>query len=297
VLAEVESTGTRVAIKLLNRITEDARNRFRREVRLLHEQINNRFVVDVLAHDLTTATPYIVMEYCEGGSLRQYVGKQCDWKTAAQILSCAVQGLAGIHRAGGYHRDIKPDNLLLRGDGQGGWIIKVSDFGLGRTPNSQSSIMTHSPAGTQGYMAPEIVSGSPYHPAADIYSLGVTIIELLTGQRSNRAQQSAQVPLEFIQLLNAMTNAIPHQRPSIQKISAALYSILERRQPLRRPEAMRDAQPQPQPVSPRFNLSTGLFIAGGLALLALLAGGDDTQWDARVGRYRGSDGQFRHGKK
>jgi serine/threonine protein kinase len=157
--------------------------------------------------------------------------------------------------------------------------------------------MTHSPAGTQGYMAPEIVSGSPYHPAADIYSLGVTIIELLTGQRSNRAQQTAQVPLDFTRLLNSMTNAIPHQRPSIQQVSAALYSILERKRLLERPEAMRAVQPQTQPTSPQFNLNAGLLIAGGLALLALLASGDNKKWDARVKRYRGSDGRFRRGKK
>lgn len=113
-LAETEADGSRVAIKFLHDITAGALNRFRREVRLLTEHIDNRFVVDIKAHDLNAASPYFVMEFCEGGSLRQFVGKPWAWQAAARVLSCAVQGLTGLHRVVGYHRDIKPDNLLLR---------------------------------------------------------------------------------------------------------------------------------------------------------------------------------------
>jgi serine/threonine protein kinase len=291
-LAEDTERGARVAVKLLHDITADALNRFRREVRLLSEHVDNRFVVDVFDYDLDADAPYIVMEFCEGGSLRALIGQPCDWNTAARVLSCAVQGLAGIHRAGGYHRDIKPDNLLLAKDEAGKWIVKVSDFGLGRAPNSQSSTMTNSPGGTVGYMAPEIVSGGRYTPAADIYSLGVTIIELLTGERNNRAPASLKVPASFTLLLNRMTNPNPLLRPSVEQLSAALYGMLKPE-----PQAARPAATHTPPMStmPPPKIGAGWLIGGGLALLALLAAGDDKKWDARVGRYRGTDGRFRSG--
>jgi serine/threonine protein kinase len=295
-LAETEAGGSRVAIKFLHDITDGALNRFRREVRLLSEHINNRFVVDIKGYDLNAAPPYFVMEFCEGGSLRQLVGQPLAWQAAARVLSCAVQGLTGLHRVVGYHRDIKPDNLLLAKDGQGRWLVKVSDFGLGRTPDPQSSTMTNSPGGTFGYMAPEIVSGGHYTPAADIYSLGVTSIELLTGQRGNRLSPSAQVPAALASLLNDMTSPEPQKRPSLGMISIRLYGILKPRGQL----APRVVTPQPvqaQAVAaaPPAKIGAGWLIGGGIALLALLARGDDKKWDAQVGRYRDKDGRFTSG--
>lgn len=294
-LAERESDGVRVAVKFLHDITEGALNRFRREVRLLSDHIDNRFVVDIKGYDLNAAPPYFIMEFCEGCSLRQYVGKPWAWQEAARVLSCAVQGLTGLHRLVGYHRDVKPDNLLLAKDGQGRWLVKVSDFGLGRTPDPQSSTMTNSPGGTFGYMAPEIVSGGGYTRAADIFSLGVTIIELLTGQRSNRILPSAQVPAALTSLLNDMTDADPRRRPSVEVISARLYDTLK---PEGRPTVAQAQAPAPTPTvaaQQQPKVGAGWLIGGAVALLALLAAGDDKKWDARVGRYRGDDGRFKPG--
>lgn len=294
-LAETEADGSRVAIKFLHDVTQGALNRFRREVRLLREHINNRFVVDIKGHDLSASPPYFVMEYCEGGSLRQFIGRPWPWQAAARVLSCAVQGLTGLHRVVGYHRDIKPDNLLRAKDGQGRWLVKVSDFGLGRTPDPGSSTMTNSPGGTFGYMAPEIVSGGDYTPAADVYSLGVTIIELLTGRRGSVLLPSPQVPDAFTSLLNDMTNTEPQKRPSLAVISVRLYSILK---PVGRPAPQVAAPPpvqsQAAAVAPQPKIGAGWLI-GGVALLALLARGDDKKWDSKVGRYRGEDGRFKSG--
>lgn len=295
-LAERESDDAPVAVKFLHDITEGALSRFRREVRLLSEHLDNRFVVDIKGHDLSASPPYFVMEFCEGGSLRQYVGRQWAWQEAARVLSCAVQGLAGLHRAVGYHRDVKPDNLLLAKDGRGKWLVKVSDFGLGRTPDPLSSTMTNSPGGTFGYMAPEIVSGGEYICAADIYSLGVTIIELLTGRRGNRISPSAEVPAALALLLNDMTDADQRRRPTVEVIGARLYAVLK-------PEGQ-PAAPQAAPTATRASaaaaqqpakIGAGWLVGGAVALLALLAAGDDKKWDARVGRYRGDDGRFKPG--
>jgi serine/threonine protein kinase len=295
-LAETKADGSRVAVKFLHDVTEGALNRFRREVRLLSEHINNRFVVDIKGYDLNASPPYFVMEYCEGGSLRQFVGKPWPWQAAASTLSCAVQGLTGLHRLVGYHRDIKPDNLLRAKDGRGRWLVKISDFGLGRTPDPGSSTMTNSPGGTFGYMAPEIVSGGAYTPAADIYSLGVTIIELLTSRRGNRLLPSPKVPDAFTSLLNDMTNADPQKRPLLLTISIRLYGILKPVvQPTPQATTPRPAQTQAVAAVPQATVGTGWIVAGGLALLALLARGNNKKWDAQVGRYRGEDGRFKSG--
>ena len=291
-LAEEQASRARVAIKLLHNLQGDALDRFRREIRLLSENINNKFVVDIFDHDLYATPPHVVMEYCEGGSLRQWVGQPCDPRTAAWALSCAVQGLEGIHRAGGYHRDIKPDNLLLAKDENGKWIVKVSDFGLARTPDPNSTPMTDSPRGTYAYMAREILSGGRHTPAADVYSLGITVIELLTGARDRRAALPPSVPPALAALLRRMADDDPLKRPSVRDISASLQALLQ-------PEVQvaRQAPPpqaaQQQAVAPQFKIGPGWIIGGGLALLALLAGGDDKRWDSNVGRYRGSDGRFR----
>lgn len=289
-LAEAASSRTRVAIKILHNLQGDALDRFRREIRLLSENINNKFVVDIYNHALYATPPHVIMEYCEGGSLRRWVGQPCDPKTAAWVLSCAVQGLEGIHRAGGYHRDIKPDNLLLANDGNGKWVVKVSDFGLARTPDSNSTPMTDSPRGTFAYMAREILSGGRHTPAADVYSLGITVIELLTGVRDNRAVLPNSIPPALTVLLRRMVDDDPSKRPSVRDISASLQNLLQ--QEVR---VVRQAPPQltqPQPPAPQFKIGPGWIIGGGLALLALLAGGDDKKWDSNVGRYRGSDGRF-----
>ncbi|HEX7318553.1 MAG TPA: serine/threonine-protein kinase [Pyrinomonadaceae bacterium] len=295
-LAETEADGSYVAIKYLHDVTEGALNRFRREVRLLSEHINNRFVVDIKGYDLSASPPYFVMEYCEGGSLRQFVGKPWPWQAAARALSCAVQGLTGLHRVVGYHRDIKPDNLLRAKDGQGRWLVKVSDFGLGRTPNPGSSTMTNSPGGTFGYMAPELVSGGAYTPAADVYSLGVTIIELLTSRRGSVLLPSPQVPDAFTSLLNDMTSTDPQKRPPLMMISIRLHNVLKLvGQPTAQATTPQPAQAQAAAAVPQAKGGAGWVIAGGLALLALLAGGDDKEWDSQVGRYRGKDGRFKSG--
>jgi serine/threonine protein kinase len=290
-LAEVASSRARVAIKILHNLRGDALDRFRREIRLLSENINNKFIVDIFDHALYATPPHVVMEYCEGGSLRQWVGQPCDPRTAAWVLSCAVQGLEGIHRAGGYHRDIKPDNLLLAKDENGKWIVKVSDFGLARTPDPNSTPMTDSPRGTLAYMAREVLSGGRHTTAADVYSLGITVIELLTGMKDHRAVLPHLVPPALAVLLHRMVDDNPSNRPSVRDISASLQNLLQ-------PEvqAVRQEPPQvtqPQTAAPQFKIGPGWIIGGGLALLALLAGGDDKKWDSNVGRYRGQDGRFR----
>ena len=126
-LAVDEHSGVNVAIKFLAFDTEDARARFEREGRVLYQQVNNRFVIDLLDYNFNHNPPFLVLEYCEGGSLQGWVVKRKPWRAVALALGHAVQGLHEIHAAGGFHRDLKPDNLLIGRDTQSGQLVVYDD--------------------------------------------------------------------------------------------------------------------------------------------------------------------------
>lgn len=305
-----------VAIKFLTNI--GAIDIFQKEVKLLYQQINNRFVVKLLDHEITAKSPYIVLEYCHGGSLRSWVGKSSPWQQVAHALSCATAGLDEIHRSGGFHRDIKPDNLLMTTDPDTKLsVVKLGDLGLARIPDAGT--MTYSPAGTKNYMAPEVLDAllKPNHisyqytPAADIYSLGITALELLTGSidlKSLEKWDDHKAPNRLIHLIKRMCAQRAEDRLSTGDIAKELGVILAP-PPITVPEviavpaALQPSVVLPQPVlrapvqAPQGD-SAGAVIAGiglgALALLGLAALLKDTkEWDPAVGRYRGADGRFK----
>jgi len=122
----------------------------------------------------------MVMEYVSGGSLRDRLGrrgmqKPLDPPLAVEIACGILEGLTAIHNVNLIHRDIKPENILMDGD-----IPKIADLGLGRM--LEKSDMAYSQYGTEDYVPPEIVARSGASYNADIWSLGVTFFELLTGE-------------------------------------------------------------------------------------------------------------------
>jgi serine/threonine protein kinase len=289
--ARAAESGQDVAVKLLSAQDDAQKERFARELRILREQLNNRYVVDILDADLSHVPPYIVLEYCEDGSLRRWVGERHSWSDVAGALLHATLGLNGLHSAGGFHRDIKPDNLLLGRNGTER-VVKVADFGVARTPLTVGGTMTQSAWGTDGYFAPEVKSGLPHSAAADIYALGVTGIELLTGSTNPRALAAAAIPNGLRELLEQMVAATPAQRPSTQALAQSLRALYAPTPPAPRREP---------PPSPQTSSSNGsdvgwgalLAFAGIAAAVAALASNDSATWDKNVGRYRGSDGRFR----
>jgi serine/threonine protein kinase len=92
-----------VAVKYLRLPEHDHLARLTREVRILWEQLDNRYVVDLIDHDLGASPPYFVMEYCAGGSLRQWVQQRRPSEHVIAVLSHAAYGLVGIHQRGGFH--------------------------------------------------------------------------------------------------------------------------------------------------------------------------------------------------
>jgi serine/threonine-protein kinase len=120
--------------------------------------------------------PYIVMEYVPGTTL---AGRgPLEPAEAVELAAQACRGLAHAHAAGLVHRDVKPQNLLLRDDG----TVKVADFGIARAAEATALTQVGTVLGTAAYLSPEQALGEPVTAAADVYSLGAVLYELLTGR-------------------------------------------------------------------------------------------------------------------
>jgi len=122
---------------------------------------------------------FIVMEYVEGEALDAVLAREgpLDPERVVELAQQACAGLEHAHRQGVVHRDVKPANLLLRSDG----ILKVADFGIARPAEATRLTQAGTVLGTARYLAPEQAAGEPVTAAADLYSLGVVLYELLTG--------------------------------------------------------------------------------------------------------------------
>lgn len=258
-----------VALKVMNSGTEEVLERFQREANLLDKLEAHPHVVDVLAWDCTAMPAWLAMEFCEGGSLRAWTHELQGVEAVAAALAHAASGLAGLHEAGGYHRDVKPDNLLVTATEAGAPLIKVGDLGLARAPLEGDNTMTRSPCGTPAYMAPEISRRSSPEPApTDIYSLGVTGIELLTGSRHLDALGGARGPRRLHALLEQMVAMRPGDRPAAGEVVKELTALLRSMEVEANQPPPRRPRPQAQPQN---HGGDGMVLAG-LLLGALAAG-------------------------
>ncbi|MCW3845070.1 serine/threonine protein kinase, partial [Micromonospora yasonensis] len=178
-LATHDATGTPVAIKYLVRdIGDDPsfRTAFRQEARLLGE-IDDPHVSRLYEYVESADGAAIVMELVNGVSLRQMLREHGPTtpESALCVLKGSLAGLAAAHTHGVVHRDYKPENVLVTGEG----LSKLADFGIAM-PIGQGSGSTVS--GTPRYMAPEQWTGTPASPACDIYAATATFFECLTGR-------------------------------------------------------------------------------------------------------------------
>lgn len=171
-----------VAIKVLAEhlaSNVEFRQRFLRESRIA-AKLSHPNVVSVYDGGETDGLPYIVMEYVEGVTLADELARRGrlspDEATGLAIQACA--GLGHAHATGLVHRDVKPQNLLLRADG----VLKIADFGIARAVAGTQLTEAGTVLGTAVYLAPEQASGEQVSPAADIYSLGAVMYELIAGQ-------------------------------------------------------------------------------------------------------------------
>jgi serine/threonine-protein kinase len=184
-------------------------------------------VHDVVAEGSDLA---IVMDLVDGVDLRRLIADpRLDRTERLRLLGQVADALAAVHGAGIVHRDVKPENVLVTGDGPSRTAL-LTDFGLakvrGRTTITQRSQLL----GTMAYVAPELAAGRPVSPACDVYSLGVTAYELLAGRRPFAADNAAG-------LVRAHLEETPRQPPGITDHEWAVISACLAKDPANRPSA------------------------------------------------------------
>ena len=170
-----------VALKILHEqynADEAFVERFKREARSV-AQLQHPNIVTVIDRGEEAGRQYIVFEYVEGENLKEYVVRKgrLDVGEAIEVAADVARALAFAHENGLIHRDVKPQNVLLNGDGR----PKVTDFGIARTLDVDGMTQTGTVLGTSNYIAPEQASGQRVDAHSDVYALGVVLYELLAG--------------------------------------------------------------------------------------------------------------------
>ncbi|HCC00237.1 MAG TPA: hypothetical protein DEP42_03330 [Ruminococcaceae bacterium] len=165
-----------VAVKVLKEeylSNDDFKRRFKNESKAI-AMLSHPNIVKVYDVNLGDRIQYIVMEYVDGITLKEYIDQQhvLTWKESIHFVVQILRALQHAHEKGIVHRDIKPQNIMMLEDG----TIKVGDFGIARMVNSETRTMTADVAiGSVHYISPEQASGRPTDEKSDIYSLGVMV--------------------------------------------------------------------------------------------------------------------------
>jgi serine/threonine-protein kinase len=240
-----EAIGQRAAVKLL--LDESARRpdyvaRFTREAKMAsavhHPGLVRVFDAGRLEED---GTPYLLMEYVDGTSLRARLearGKSLDAPSSKRIIRQLASAIATMHGRGIVHRDLKPENVVLVPDdaADGGERARLLDFGIARPSEDPDSVTRDGAVvGTPTYMAPEqCLSEGPVTPSTDVYALGVMYFELLAGQPPFvggaatvlRGHLAGEVPIERLDvdpetraLIGSMLEKEPERRPSASDVA------------------------------------------------------------------------------
>jgi serine/threonine-protein kinase len=231
-----------VAVKVLRPEYADhpeTLERFRKEARNAGA-LSNSHVAQVYDYGPSgpNGSPYLVMEFVDGPSLADLLAVDpIEPARALDVIAQAADGLAAAHKAGVIHRDIKPGNILISGEGQ----VKVTDFGIahaaGQAPVTGPGLVM----GTSQYMAPERIAGSPGTAASDLYALGIVLHECLTGVPPHDGTAAevmaahlylplpplpADVPAELDVLVDRLTTKDPTRRISDARELADLAARL-----------------------------------------------------------------------
>ncbi|MEG2004372.1 MAG: protein kinase, partial [Clostridia bacterium] len=154
---------------------------------------------------------YIVMEYLDGITLKEYFQKKgpLPWKEACSYMLQVLRALEHAHSKGVVHRDIKPQNLILLKSGE----IKVTDFGIAKTPDMPSVTISDKAIGTVYYISPEQASGKATSFASDLYSVGIMLFEALTGTLPFVADNPITIAMMQINDVPQNPHEINHEIP------------------------------------------------------------------------------------
>ena len=303
-LAHDEVLGRDVAIKILrDQYAEDAEfvERFKREARSA-ASLSHPNIVSVYDRGVAEdGTSYIAMEYVPGGNLKERISREglLDPDSSILVALQITYALEAAHGRGVIHRDIKPHNILLTSTDD----VKVADFGIARAAAYTSISQTSLVLGTASYMSPEQALGEPVDPRSDLYSLGVVLYEMLTGELPYTADNPVAVSMKHV---NEPLRPPKESNPEIpEDLDAVVTKLLSKKaedrykgatelaedlrrvrdglQPLAavpvdtgtrptQPGTRRFVPPPPVPARRRRRRGTPWVLAGVLLLLALLGG-------------------------
>lgn len=224
----------RVAVKVIRNGAADHPDRFLAEVRVL-ARLDHPAIVSIHDAGEDDGRPFLVMELVEGPSLDAAGNDTADASRAARIGAQVAGALAYAHERGVVHRDVKPGNVLLDERGH----AHLADFGIARLADATRLTATGLAVGTAAYIAPEQIEGGEVGPAADIYALGLVLLELLTGARPfggtqaetalARLHRDPEVPAavgeQWRELIRAMTARRPSRRPSAAEVERRLRDL------------------------------------------------------------------------
>ncbi len=188
-----------VAIKILKEefiSNEEFLRRFKNESKAI-AMLSHPNIVKVYDVSFGDLIQYIVMEYIEGITLKEYIEREGSlrWKDAVHFTLQILKGLQHAHDKGIVHRDVKPQNIMVLPDG----TIKVTDFGIARFARSDQRTITDKAIGSVHYISPEQARGERTDEKTDIYSVGVMLYEMLTGKMPFQAESAVSVAIMQLQ--------------------------------------------------------------------------------------------------
>ena len=211
-----------VAVKVLRGdLSNDEKfvRRFQREA-LAASSLSHPNIVEVYDVGEDNGEYYIVMEYIEGKHLKNLLKKRgkLTLSEAVDIMLQITDGLSAAHDSYIIHRDIKPQNIMILENG----LVKITDFGIAMAMNATQLTQTNSVMGSVHYLPPEQASGQGSTLQSDIYSMGIVMYELITGELPFKGDNAVEIALKHLK------EPIPDIREKVPNVPNSIYNIIKR---------------------------------------------------------------------